>query len=350
MRITFNPVRTAAAWALLGALVAAVPAAAAVSATRAELVMGTVARVTLDEPRDDAFAAAFGALRRVDAAMSLYRPESDLVRVNIHAAHHAEPVADDLFECLVRARALSEITDGAFDVTILPLLRGWGAYRDLEYLPAGRIDAVGWGGLVLDAATRSVSFARDGMAIDLGGIAKGYGLDRARAALLATGARRGLLDLGGNLLLVGDGPEGRWRIAVRDPADPEGSLGTLGLDRDLAVATSGNYERDFSAEGWRAPSHVFDPRTGRPAAAGLAVTVWAPAATTADALSTALLVIGLRDAAAVLARVPGAGALFIDDRGAGRRITLAGAPPGSFEPYSAAAISVVSTVRKENEE
>jgi thiamine biosynthesis lipoprotein len=294
--------------------------------------MGTIARVTLDDPRRGAFEAAFAALRRVDAAMSLYRPESALVRVNRRAAERAEPVDDELFACLARARALSELTAGAFDATILPLLRSWGAYPELGYLPVGRADAVGWRGLVLDASRRTVRFAREGMAVDLGGIAKGYALDRARTALVEAGARSAVLDLGGNLALVGAGPDDGWRIAVRDPRRPEVGVGTLVLDRDLAVSTSGNYARDFATEGWRTPSHVFDPRTGRPVRSDLAVTVWTRDAADGDALSTALLVLGPSGAAEVLARVPGAGALFVDDGDAERRITVVGAPPRRFEP------------------
>jgi thiamine biosynthesis lipoprotein len=98
------------------------------------------------------------------------------------------------------------------------------------------------------------------------------------------------------------------------------------------VSTSGNYARDFAAEGWRTRSHVYDPRTGRPVAGDLAVTVWAPDATTADALSTAFLVLGPEEAGAVLARLPEAGALFVAGRGHARRLTLAGRAPQDFTP------------------
>ena len=88
--------------------------------------------------------------------------------------------------------------------------------------------------------------------------------------MLAAGATRGMIDLGGDLVLIGDGAAGgAWRIAVRDPSDPEGSIGTLVLDPGLSVSTSGNYARDFAAEGWRTRSHVYDPRTGRAVAPGL---------------------------------------------------------------------------------
>ena len=315
-------------------LLAAAPAVAG-AATRATLVMGTIARITLADGTDDAaFDAGFAAFERVDASMSLYRSTSDLVRVNAHAGEHAEPVDAELFDCLARSRAMSALTDGAFDVTILPLLRAWGAYPGLDYLGAVRPDAIGWEALLLDPDGRTVRFQRPGMGLDLGGVAKGFALDRARDAMVAGGVRAAVLDLGGELLLVGVGPDGGWRIAVRDPAAPDATLGVLVFDRAEAVSTSGNYERDFATEGWRTPSHIFDPRTGGPVRRGLAVTVWAADATTADALSTALLVLGPDAAAPVLARVPDAGALFVDDGGA-RRLTLVGHAPRTFEPAGA---------------
>jgi thiamine biosynthesis lipoprotein len=307
-------------------------APAAEAPTRAELVMGSLARITiLDGASDAAFEAGFAALRAVDASMSLYRPESALVQVNAHAAEHAETVDADLFDCLARARALSVATDGAFDPTILPLLRAWGAYPGLTHVAAGRVDAVGWGGLLLDPSGRTVRFRRDGMGVDLGGIAKGFALDRAQAALVNAGARRALLDLGGEIALLGDGPGAGWQIAVTDPRVPATTLGVLTLGPNRHVSTSGNYARDFAAEGWRAHSHVFDPRTGRPARADLAVTVWASEGATADALSTAFLVTGRAGAAEMLARMPDVGVLFVDDAAA-ERLTILGAPPLHFEP------------------
>jgi thiamine biosynthesis lipoprotein len=305
--------------------------------------MGAIARITIaGDASDAAFEAAFAALRDVDTSMSLYRPESALVRVNAHAARHDEIVDVDLFACLERARALSEATDGAFDVTVLPLLRAWGAYSGLTYLESGRVDAVGWEGLLLDPVARAVRFRRAGMGIDLGGIAKGFALDRARTALVNGGVRRAVLDLGGNLALLGDGPGRGWRVAVRDPAEPETTLGILTLGPNETVSTSGNYARDFATEGWRAPSHIYDPRTGKAAGEGLAVTVWAPDATTADALSTALLVLGPDAAARVLAREPNVGVLFVDDRGRDRRITLAGRASRGFESDTAPARVIAS--------
>jgi FAD:protein FMN transferase len=295
---------------------------------RAELIMGTIARVAIfDGDRGPAtFDAAFARLRRVDASMSLYRPDSDVVRLNAHAAVHAEPVPRDLFDLLARARAISAATDGAFDVTVLPLLRAWGAYPELRYLPSSNPAAVGFEGMQLDATARTVRFRLPGMAVDLGGVAKGFALDRAREALAARGVRSARLDLGGNLALLGVGPGGTWRVAVRDPVEPTRACGVLVLAAGSAVATSANYARDFAREGWRAPSHVYDPRTRRPVLARVAVTVWAPDAATADALSTALLVLGPTEAVPVLARMPEVGALFVGG-GPIDRVTLLGARP-----------------------
>jgi thiamine biosynthesis lipoprotein len=327
--------RRAAVLAFLAAAGAAHAGDGARFTARAELVMGSVARIDVpDGATNDAFEAAFAALRRVDAGMSLYRPESALVRVNARAATRAARVDEELFGLLARARELSRLTDGAFDVTVLPLLRAWGAYPGLAHVGSGRVDAVGWRGLRLDPGARTVAFARAGMGVDLGGIAKGFGLDRARAALAAAGVRRATIDLGGNLALLGAGPDGAWRIAVRDPASADGVLGVLAIAADAAVSTSGNYARDFGAEGWRAPSHVYDPRTGRPVGGDVAVTVWAPDATTADALSTALLVLGPESAPAVLARFPDVGALFVAGR-VPHRLAFAGRPPLGFAPSSA---------------
>ncbi len=327
---------------LLAALLVA-RGAPARAASRAELVMGGVATITMAEGNEAAFEAGFAELRAVDAAMSLYRSDSELVRVNRHAARHAEPVDGPLFACLDRARALSIATDGAFDVTVLPLLRAWGAYRELDYLGVVRADAVGWAGLVLDRDARTVRFERDGMGVDLGGIAKGFALDRARAALADAGVRRAVLDLSGNLALLGAGPGVGWRVAVTDPAEPEATVGVLTLGPDEAVSTSGNYRRDFAHEGWRAPSHIYDPRTRRPVERDLAVTVWAPDAATADALSTALFVLGPDGARELLARQPEVGALFVATGAPERRVVLIGRPPLRFEPNAAAAPSIAGS-------
>ncbi len=308
---------------------------------RAELVMGTVARVALPPRLATArtFEAAFAALREVDATMSLYREDSELVRVNARAADHPEPVDAPLFALLVRARELGIESDGAFDVTVLPLLRLWGAYPELGYLGAGSRTAVGIEGLRLDAAARTVGFARPGMGLDLGGIAKGCALDRARAALATRGVDRARLDLGGDLAFVGAGPQGVWRAAVRDPDAPDRPLGVLVVGADASLSTSGNYERDFAREGWRARSHLYDPRTGRPVTRDVAVTVWSPDATAADALSTALVVLGREHGAALLARERGAGALFAERRPGetARRISFAGRPPLGWMPSGGAA-------------
>lgn len=316
--------------AVLGPIARSTAAASPVT-ERAEYVMGTVATVAiLDDPNtagdgERPFEAAFGAIRAIDRSMSLYRPGSELLRVNEHAGRHAERVGEDLFRILARAKELSVMTEGAFDVTVLPLLQAWGGYRGLDHLGPSNPRAVGFAALRLDARARSVRFELPGMAIDLGGVAKGFALDRARERLRAGGVTQARLDLGGNLALLGGGPAGCWRVAVRDPARSERALGVLELPANYAVATSANYARDFAAEGWRAPSHVYDPRTRQPVLTRGAVTVWAPDATTADGLATAFLVLGRDEARFVLERMPEVGALFVPADGS-ELVHIEGAP------------------------
>jgi thiamine biosynthesis lipoprotein len=151
-------------------------------------------------------------------------------------------------------------------------------------------------------------------------------------ALAAAGVGRAVVDLSGNLAFLGEGPDHGWRVAIRDPEDPEGTLGVVVLDAGETISTSGNYARDFAEEGWRTRSHIYDPRTGRPVRGDLAVTVWGTDATAVDALSTAFLVLGPDGAPDVLARVPDVGALFVDGRGRDRRLTLVGRAPRAFIP------------------
>jgi thiamine biosynthesis lipoprotein ApbE len=133
-------------------------------------------------------------------------------------------------------------------------------------------------------------------------------------------------------------------VAIRDPRQPDRSLGVLAVGWNASVSTSGNYERDFGREGWRAPSHIYDPRTGDPARADLAVTAWAPDATTADALSTALLVLGVEHAGPLLAREPDAGALFVDTSGGRAEVVLAGRAPVRFAPADGVAMTTAPGV------
>ncbi|HUG40899.1 MAG TPA: FAD:protein FMN transferase [Longimicrobiales bacterium] len=276
--------------------------------------MGTTFRVVLFAP-DSATAAAgaaaaFERIADLDRRLSDYDPESELSRLaEVAGAGHGRAVSPALADILAIARGWSERTGGAFDVTVGPLTRLWrwsarrGELPDSVRLARARA-AVGWRCLDVDTATGVVRLARPGMALDLGGIAKGYAADAALAELARRGLRAALVDAGGDIAM-GDAPPGEegWHVAV----EREGGAAAGGalVVANAGVATSGAAFRYFEAGGFRY-SHIVDPRTGLGVTRSRAVTVVAPDATTADVLASALSVLDDAAGRALVASVPGA--------------------------------------------
>jgi thiamine biosynthesis lipoprotein len=201
----------------------------------------------------------------------------------------------DTLAVLELARRFHGQTDGAFDVTCLPLFNLWGRAGRLKRLPtdaelAGTRDLCGWDKLELLPGGARKRLAGSGAG--LGGIAKGWGIDRAVEAMRQAGCLGGLVDVGGDVRCFGPSPRGRpWRVGVRNPFDPAGPyFGTLAIAGG-AVCTSGNYERYAEIDGKRY-SHIIDPRTGRPVDFAPSVTVVAPTTAVADGWATALSVLG----------------------------------------------------------
>lgn len=312
----------ATALALLCVAAPARPAALpGVEREEARYVMGTLATVSAVAPGEAAATAAldaaWAAFALVDARMSTWRDDSDLARVNAGAAAGPAPAPGDLVAVVAAALLLAHESGGAFDPTVLPLLRAWGLQggepREPPPPELARVLAVtGARHVLADTVAGTIRFGREGVGLDLGGIAKGHALDAARRAMLAAGATAGVLDLGGNLLVFGHGER---QVAIVAPDDPSQVVGEVTVG-DGAVATSGQYER-FVEVGGRRRGHILDPRTGLPVEREGSVTVVAPTGLEADALSTALFVLGPRDAAPLLARHPAAGATFVVPRQGG---------------------------------
>jgi len=292
----------------MAAALSARPAPAqAVRRQYAELHMGVAARIVLYAP-DDATArraarAAYARMALLEDIMSDYRPESEVRRLAARAGA-AVPVSGDLFVVLARAVDLWRRSDGAFDPTVGPFVELWRAARRTGRLPPrAELDSaarrVGSDKVHLDSVARTVRLDAPGMRIDLGGIAKGYILDRALDALRAQGVTRALLEAGGDIVL-GDAPPGRrgWRIAL-----PEGDT----ILANHAVSTSGDTEQFVIIGGVRY-SHVIDPRTGMGLTSRREATVVAPDGVTADGLATALTVLDDERGARLLRSFPQAAA------------------------------------------
>jgi thiamine biosynthesis lipoprotein len=261
-----------------------------------------------DEAANDRVRAAIDReLANVNRLFSGWDPTSEVSRLNAHASTEPFPVSAETLAALELGRRASELTDGAFDVTVAPLVEAWGfgpAKRPpVVPTPAelaafhGRID---YRLLRLDAAGRSVTKARPDVACDLSALAGGWAADRVAGALVALGHADVLVDVGGEVSARGRRPDGsRWRVAVEAP-QPGKVAAVVEMD-NAAVATSGDYRKAWTDGQGRRRSHIIDPRTGEPISHGLAsATVIDPDGAWADALATGLLVLG-PEAARVLA-------------------------------------------------
>ncbi len=285
-----------------------------------QAIMGTRVAVELwagDEARArGCIDAVMAEMRRVDALMSPFRDDSELARINREAAERPVPVSTELFDLIERALELSRLTDGAFDITFASVgyLYDYRQHRrpDAATL-AEHLPAVDWHQVRLDRHGRSVRFGREGVRIDLGGIAKGHAVDRGIAILRDCGIRSALVTAGGDSRILGDHHGRPWMMGIKDPRRSDGIAVVLPL-ADTAISTSGDYERFFIEDGKRY-HHILSPKTGRPVEHTRSVTVLGPDATTTDGLSTAFFVLGPQRALALCEKLPGIDAVIIDAKG-----------------------------------
>ncbi len=304
------------------------------------VVMGTFSRVVViartERAANACIQAAFDVQDRVNALMSYQREDSELNQVNRRAFD--EPVAVDpmTFEVLQQAVRFSRLSDGAFDVTVGPLMDLWQKAGESNETPTPEALAearakVGYDKLILDEAKKTVRFAVPGMRIDLGGIGKGYAVDKAVEAMVQRGALGGMVDLGGNIRCFGKPPQGQeyWRVGLQDPNVAPDQIGgskpllVLALTNE-SVATSGDYRRFVKVHGEK-QSHILDTRTGKGASSLVSDTIIAPDATTADALSTAVNVLGPEKGLALIERLPDVEAILIPADAAAQPLFSSGA-------------------------
>ena len=241
--------------------------------------------------------AAFAEVDRIDRLMSHYKADSPLSRVNREAAQHPVTVDPELFDFIAAAMRYNRDSGGAFDITVGPLMKAWGFFRGEGHVPsapdlAAARGHVGGEHVILDAAAKTIRFTHPGVELDLGGIAKGYAVDRAAGLLGQRHVAAALISAGGSTLYGLGAPPGRagWEVTLQDPIDPRRTALTVSLvDRALSVA--GSSEKSFEAGGVKY-SHVMDPRDGRPVQGVLSVAVLANSGTAGDALDDAFFVLG----------------------------------------------------------
>jgi len=266
--------------------------------TNYSVVLGGVVPDAAERARIAATVA--DTLARVDGLMSTYKAESELSRFNRHASTDPFPVSAETLEVFRVAHAVSELTAGAFDVTVGPLVSAWG-FGATSRTPAppsaaelARLRArVGYRLIEIDPAANALVKSNPTAQCDLSAIAKGYAVDRVAAALVAQGRDSFLVEVGGDLRVRGRRADGAlWRVAIERPQSSQRSLFRVAELEDLALATSGDYRNFYEQDGVRY-SHLIDPRSGRPIAHAVAsVSVAQASAAYADALATGLAVLG----------------------------------------------------------
>jgi len=260
------------------------------------------------------------ALHRVDSLMSNWTDVSEVARIN-RAATKETRVQPEVARVLRFAQDVARASDGAFDISIEPLVRLWGFIGGPPRVPTqaeitATLERVGYDKLDFNAETRAIRFHNDGMRIDLGGIAKGYGVDQVADLLRAANASNALIDLSGNMVALGNaaGRKG-WTVGLRDPRGKHPFLARIRL-LDEAVATSGDYEQFVAADG-RRYGHILDPRTGWSARGLSSVTIVARRAMVADAWATALFVLGPEAARRVASERDDFSAVLVEPRDEG---------------------------------
>ncbi len=285
-----------------------------------EAIMGTAINVELwQEGEIDGPACASAVMqemRRIDALMSPFRPDTELARLNREAWQRPVKVSRELFQLISQSLKISQLSNGAFDITFASIGLEYD-YRNRVHPSdreiAARLAKINYHHLLLDRVGSRIKFARKGVKVDLGGIAKGYAVDNGIRILKDCGVRYGLVTAGGDSRILGDKRGRPWMMGIRSPRDRQGVAVALPLVNS-AISTSGDYERFFIEDGVRY-HHIINPDSGKSVAGIQSVTVIGPDAVTTDALSTTFFVLGVKKALKLADSLQAIDTIIIDSRG-----------------------------------
>ncbi len=309
----------------LGLLLTAVPQAVRADwFSDEEPIMGT--RVAVELWAEDAstaqaaMAAVMQEMRRIEDLMSPYIESSELSRMNREAVAQPVAISREMAELLEKSYQISELTDGAFDITYASAGRFYDyreGQRPTTQALEEAIKAIDYHYVQLKAGSArnppSVRYLHKGVYVDLGGIAKGYAVDRCIDLLESRGFEEVMVSAGGDSRILGDRRGKPWTVGVKDPRNEEKMAAILPLE-NTAVSTSGDYERYFERDGVRY-HHILNPSTGDSAREVRSVTILGPQATFTDALSTSVFVLGVEKGLQLVNRLPGIDAIIVDNRG-----------------------------------
>ena len=302
-------------WAVvLSALLSCTPS----SSPQTEFVLGTVCTINLFEyGTPERYRALFARLREIEDRMSVNKTGTELDAVNEAAGRTPVPVHPDTYYVVEKALEYARVSGGAFDPTVGPLVKLWGIGTEDAHVPESleiekALKKIDYQKVLLDSEHYAIYLKEEGMALDLGAIAKGFAADELATMLRQWRIRRALIDLGGNILVVGEKKDGSpWRIGVQDPRSGRGEyIGIVQIKRDKTTVTSGIYERYFEQDGKRY-HHILSTRDGYPVQNGLlSVTIVADRSIDADALSTTVFALGYEKGLSLLETLD-VGGIFI---------------------------------------
>jgi thiamine biosynthesis lipoprotein len=298
--------------------------------SRTEFLLGTICNIRLSGGSESDLDAAFDRIRQIESMMSRHRQDSEVSKIGRSGDKEIQLSNET---CLVMKKALEfgDLSGGLFDITIGPVAELWGFETEKAGVPSeaalhDALAGVDYRRVQLDDNCRLTTIP--GQRIDLGGIAKGYASDEVARLLGEAGVKRALINLGGNILVLGNKKDGKpWKLGIQDPLGQTGTpMGTLDISSG-AVVTSGIYERFVEQDGTKY-HHLLDPRTGYPIANNLAgVSITTPSGLDADALSTSLFLLGIDKGCELLERFPQSGAVFITKD---RKVTTCGSASATF--------------------
>lgn len=285
--------------------------------------MGSSLEIQVTHPDQErcrqAIAAAVGEIDRLERMMTDWKPESPLMDVNRAAGKEAVAVPEDLFFLIHRCQQISELTHGAFDITWAGAGRLWNWRAPEPQVPDAEtvrkaLENVGWTHVALNEEKKTVHLTREGMLIGLGGIGPGYAGDLAMRKIQELGIRNAVVNLSGDVLLAG-GKDGKpWPVSIAHPRRKDEVMAVIPVS-NLAVSTSGDYERYFEKGGKRY-CHIIDPRSGYPADQCQSVTIVAPTLAFADGLATGVFVLGPVEGMKLVESLEGVEALIVAADGA----------------------------------
>jgi thiamine biosynthesis lipoprotein len=301
------------------------------------LVMGTFARVIIiandKETAQTCAKNAFEEIDKVDNLMSAYKEDSEISLVNKEAFQKEIPVSESTYEVLQKSVEFGKLTDGAFDITLGPLIALFRNEKETQIASTQEEieqtqSKVGYEKLILNEQNRTVKFDIDGMKLDLGGIAKGYAIDKAFEAIKKSGALGAMVDIGGDVRCFGQPSKGKenWVIGIQNPDLKENTTSSIILKLKIlegAITTSGDYQQFAVIDGKR-QSHIIDRQTGSGAEGPSSVTIITDNATDADALATAVSVMGIEKGLALIEKLPNTEAILLSS-GESEAITTSGA-------------------------